>query len=159
MSTNVPWRIASQRYTILNAEREPIATLDFTTDPGAAEKALLRIVPFGTNHDATEVVFATGGYVESTTMQPRWLRPFERVDPNLQLDDETAFAEYRDRLPEGEQRDAYVTRRQQYLDRREAFTNPAMGAYPVDQPFVEPMPDPNAPRGRVVDSNSLRVPA
>lgn len=71
MSTNIPWRIASQRYTVLNAEKEPIVTLEFIHNHDDADHALLRIVPFDTTKDAHAIMFATGGYVESAAIVPR----------------------------------------------------------------------------------------
>lgn len=134
MSTDTPWRIASQRYTVLNAEKEPIVTLEFIHYHGDASRAFLRIVPFDATQDAHEVTFATGGYVENAVMQPRWLRPFERVDPNLYLDDEEAAQAHHNGLP-SEQQAAWMAKRDAMLARREAFADPPD---PADAEFTDP---------------------
>lgn len=117
-----PWRIAAQSYTVLDPDtKEPAFTLSFIVDHGQADVSRLRMTPADPNGTALEMEFTTGGFVIGEPIkQPRWLKAFERPDPNLYLDDEKAAEEYHNGLAP-QQQDAYVAKRDGYLKRRKEW--------------------------------------
>lgn len=119
----VPWKIAAQSYTVLHPEtKEPFATLQFVVNHDQADVMGLRVVPGDdSTTPAIELQFSTGGYVlEPVVMQPRWLKAFERVDPNLHLEDDVAWDVSLEGL--GDDQKAKLTfKRDGYLKRREAY--------------------------------------
>jgi hypothetical protein len=121
----VPWRIACQSYTILNTDAEPAVTLVFDIDHNAAEACRLRIVPADPGGAAVEVEFTAGGMaIGRQVLQERWLRPFERPDPNLHLDNSEAAEEHAAGLDEGNgERGRYLRQREGYLQRRTSWAN------------------------------------
>lgn len=118
----VPWKIAAQSYTVLHPEtKEPSLTLQFIVDHAQADVMQLRIVPPNMQQDALELSFSTGGYVlGSPVLQPRWLKAFERVDPNLHLEDDEAFNASLEGVGD-DQKERIVKKREAYEKRREAW--------------------------------------
>lgn len=119
----VPWRIAAQPVTILDPEtKEPVMTLDFSVDHNVADIMRLRITPVDAGQDALEMQFNTGGYqIGSAVRQPRWLKAFERPDPNLSLNDDVTWEERQKGLSE-DQRDAENRKREAMLARRQEWS-------------------------------------
>lgn len=119
MTQPTPWRIAAQSYTVLDPQsKEPALTLQFIVDHAQADMMKLRITPTDPAGSALELTFSTGGFVSGEpVMQPRWLKAFERPDPNLYLFDDDAAKEYAAGLSDA-QRGSWEAKRKGYLDRR-----------------------------------------
>lgn len=115
----VPWRIAAQSITVNDFESgEPAMTLDFSVDHNVADIMRLRVTPLDDRANALELQFNTGGYqIGKAVEQPRWLKPFERPDPNLSLDDDAAWEERQKGLPD-DQRETEEKKREAVLQRK-----------------------------------------
>lgn len=153
-----PWTIAAQSYTVLDPDtKEPAFTLIFTVDNAQANVSRLRMVPTEPRAAALEIEFAGGGYVIGSPMrQPRWLKAWERPDPNLYLDDEKAAEEYHDNLPD-DQREAWKKKRQSYIKRRKEF---GASADDVSRGGVNAEPDntdPNSPEAQALRAKQAGV--
>jgi hypothetical protein len=145
MSQPTPWRIAAQSYVVLDPDtKDPAFTLQFIVDHQQADVAKLRMVPAGDGF-ALEMEFNTGGYVLGQPIkQPRWLKAFERPDPNLYLDDDKAAEEYHAGLSPDQQQ-SYVAKRDGYLARRKEWEKVHRSGGAPQRAGSDPGPDSTDP--------------
>ena len=146
--TTTPWRIAAQSVTVLDpGTKEPAFTLQFILDHQQADVCKLRMTPVTPRGPALEMEFTTGGFpIGQPIKQPRWLKAFERPDPNLYLDDAGKAKDHRKGLPEDQQR-SWDAKRDGYLKRRNEWES-VHGASGSLSEVSNPGPDdtdPNSP--------------